>query len=197
VKLSLRENNSAENKARLIITSKDFYAVRKTVSALKKLIPDARVRPTGFRAIFALEAEGDPNELASRIMQDCSRFVGHVTTILSEVESRVDPIKDIAVKVGAEQIGQDESFAFRLNKRGSHWLNEETPKLERDIGGAIWKALKEKYGKEPKVNLGSPDVAVIAEVLGPNTAIGVSRKKWRGHEVQIVSDVTTSPGSSI
>jgi tRNA(Ser,Leu) C12 N-acetylase TAN1 len=102
---------------------------------------------------------------------------------LAEGESRADVIKEIAVKGGGEQIGQDESFAFRLNKRGSHWLDEETPKLERDIGGAIWEALKEKYGKEPKVNLGSPDVVVIAEVLGPTTAIGVSRKKWRGHEI--------------
>jgi tRNA(Ser,Leu) C12 N-acetylase TAN1 len=184
-----RRDTPAENTIKLIITSKDFYTERKTISALKRLIPDARVRPIGFRAIFAVEAEGDLHELASRIMRDCSRFIGHVTAIMDEVESRANLIKETALKVGAEQIGQDESFAFRLNKRGSHWLDDETPKLERDIGGSIWEVLREKYGKEPKVNLTSPDVAVIAEVLGSNTAIGISRKNWRGHETEIVSDV--------
>ncbi|RPJ04437.1 MAG: hypothetical protein EHM36_10655 [Deltaproteobacteria bacterium] len=86
--------------------------------------------------------------------------------------------------MGFGQIGQDESFAFRIHKRGSHGLGEDTPALERDIGGAIWDTLHEKYGKGPKVNLRSPDVAVIAEVLGPTTAVGVARRLWHENEVR-------------
>ena len=70
---------SGRCKIRLIVTSKDFYTERRTIFELKKLIPGLLVRPTGFRSIFALEAEGDLHELASRIMQDCSRFIGHVS----------------------------------------------------------------------------------------------------------------------
>jgi tRNA(Ser,Leu) C12 N-acetylase TAN1 len=31
----------------------------------------------------------------------------------------------------------------------------------------------------PQVDLADPDVKVIAEVLGPSTAVGIVRKAWR------------------
>jgi tRNA(Ser,Leu) C12 N-acetylase TAN1 len=172
------KSNSRKNMGKLIVTSKEFYSEDKIMRGLKKSMPDARVWRTGFRAIFGLEAEGDSQEVASRVIRDCGRFIGHVTAVLVEVESTTNAVKEGAVKIGAEQIGQDESFAFRVNKRGSHRLEESTPDLERDIGGAIWNALHEKYGKEPNVNLRTPDVAVIAEVLGTTTAVGVARRIW-------------------
>jgi tRNA(Ser,Leu) C12 N-acetylase TAN1 len=172
------QRNAGENMGKLIVTSKELHTVRKTIIALRRFMSDARIWRTKFRGIIALEAQGDAQELASRVIRDCHRFIGHVTAVLPEVESAPDAVKEAAIRIGAAQIGQDESFAFRINKRGSHRLEESTPDLERDIGGAIWNVLHEKYGKEPNVNLRTPDVAVIAEVLGTTTAIGVARRIW-------------------
>jgi hypothetical protein len=41
-------------------------------------------------------------------------------------------------------------------------------------------ALETKYNTKPKVDLKNPDITVIAEILGPITAIGISRREWRG-----------------
>jgi hypothetical protein len=51
--------------------------------------------------------------------------------------------------------------------------------LEQEIGSAIWTALEEKHGAKPSVRLRDPDVAVVAEVLGPTTAVGIARRTWR------------------
>jgi tRNA(Ser,Leu) C12 N-acetylase TAN1 len=95
------------------------------------------------------------------------------------VESRFDPIKEAAVRIGREQISPAESFCFRIHKRGAHYLEHDTLTIEHEIGGAIWIALEEKYGTKPNVKLKNPDVAVVAEVLGPITAVGISRSAWR------------------
>jgi len=39
--------------------------------------------------------------------------------------------------------------------------------------------LEKRFSKEPRVDLTDPDVAVVAEVLGEITLVGVSRKAWR------------------
>ena len=52
-----------------------------------------------------------------------------------------------AIEVGGEQIGHDESFAFRLNKTGSHWLKEETLKLEWDMGEPFGRLSKKDTAK--------------------------------------------------
>lgn len=165
--------------AKLIVTSRELYAVRQTITALRTTVLGARIRRAGFRGIFTLEAEGDALELAKRVNQECSQNIGRATAVLAEVQSTLDPIREAAVKIGTEQIGEDEKFCFRLHKRGSHWLEQETPKLEYEIGGAIWVALQQKYGKKPNVDLKNPDITVVAEVLGPNTAVGILRKAWR------------------
>jgi len=125
-----------------------------------------------------LEAEGDVFELAKLICRQCSRLIGHVTAVLAEVESRFDPIKEVAVRIGREQIGAEESFCFRLHTRGAHYLEQDTMIVEREIGGAIWTALQEKHGAKPRVRLKNPDVTIVAEVLGPITAVGISRMAW-------------------
>lgn len=142
-------------------------------------MPSARVRRAGFRGIFILEAEGDALELSKKINQECFQSIGRAMAVLAEVQSTLEAIKEAAVKIGAEHISEDEKFCFRLHKRGSHWLEQETPKLEYEIGGAIWVALQQKYGKKPNVDLKNPDITVVAEVLGPNTAVGIMRKAWR------------------
>jgi len=88
------------------------------------------------------------------------------------------------VRVGLAQVAADESFCFRLRKRGSHLLAAPTPQLEVEIGSTLWLALKERHGRRPKVDLEDPDVLVLAEILGPTAYVGIIRKAWR----------TTEPG---
>ncbi|MDI6819474.1 MAG: THUMP domain-containing protein [Candidatus Hodarchaeaceae archaeon] len=170
--------------AKLIVTSRGLSNTRQTIAALRVVVPGARIRRTGFRGVTSLEADGDVFELAKNVNRECFASVGRATAVLMEVESRPEAIKGAAVKIGVENIRGDEKFCFRLHKRGSHRLEQETPKLEYEIGGAIWTAVQRKYKREPKVDLKNPDVMVIAEVLGPNTAVGILRKAWRAGTTQ-------------
>lgn len=164
---------------KLIVTSRGLEPLRYLRFALRRAIPGARVRSAGFRGIVALDAEGDPCELAKLVYDECSQSIGHVTAVLATVESKEEPIKDAAAQIGAAQIGPEESFCFRLHKRGVHGLGQDTSKLEPEIGGAIWTGLEHKHDKKPKVNLKNPDITVIAEILGPIAAVGISRRAWR------------------
>lgn len=163
---------------KLIVTARELDSKR-TIAALRAAVPNARVMRTGFRGIVALEAEGDALELAERVTRECFLDIGRATAVLAEVDSTSDEIERAAVRIGTEHIGKDERFCFRLYKRGAHMLELDTPKLEYQMGRAIWMALKQKRGIEPSVDLKNPDVTVVAEVLGPITAVGVVRKAWR------------------
>jgi tRNA(Ser,Leu) C12 N-acetylase TAN1 len=163
--------------AKLIVTSRGFEEVRQMIAAVRRALPEAHIRRTGFRGVVELEAKGRSLELACKLAQECPLDIGRVVAVLAEVQSTFEAIKETAVKIGAEHIREDEKFCFRLHKRGAHWLELETPKLEYEIGGAIWVALKQKFGREPRVDLKNPDVTVVAEVLGPNTAVGILRKR--------------------
>lgn len=164
--------------AKLIVTSSGMERARYTRSALKAAVPTGSVRRTGLKGIFSLEAEGDVTELAKLIYRECRQHIGHATAVLEEVESRFEPIKEAAVRVGREQIAKEESFCFRIHKRGTHFLEQDTLTIEQEIGGAIWIALEEKHSVRPSVSLKNPDIAIVAEVLGPITAVGISRKVW-------------------
>ena len=164
---------------KLVVTRRGLEPARYFKSALRRAIRGARVRGTGFRRILALEAEGDPSELAQLVYDECSQSIGHVTAVLATVESTEEAIKDAAVRIGSEQIGSQESFCFRLHKRGAHDLDRDTSTLEPEIGGAIWTVLEAKFKQKPKVSLKNPDITVIAEVLGPITVVGISRRAWR------------------
>lgn len=163
----------------LIVTNRGLEPVRYLRFALRRAVRRGRVRATGFRGILCLEAEGDPTEVAKLVYEECAQNVGHLTAVLATVESKEESIRDAAVQIGAAQIGSEESFSFRLNKRGTHGLKKDTSTLEREIGGAIWIALEGRYQKRPKVDLENPDITVIAEILGPIAAIGISRREWR------------------
>ena len=167
------------DRVKLIVTCAGSETARQTRLALGAAMRTARVSRTGFKGIYCLEAEGDVFEFAKLICRKCSHLIGHVTSVLAEVESRFDAIKETAVRVGAEQIGPQESFCFRLHKRGAHYLEQDTMVVEREIGDAIWIVLQEKRGGTPRVRLKNPDVTIVAEVLGPITAVGISRKAWR------------------
>lgn len=165
--------------ASLIVTSEGLEAQRRARRAIRSLLPEARIRGAGLKGIFFVEAEGDALELARRINQECAGTIGRATPVLIEVQSKAETVKEAAVRIGSEHIGPEDKFCFRLHKRGAHWLQQDTPALEREIGGAIWESLEKKHGKKPAVDLKNPDVMVVAEVLGPTTSVGIFRKGWR------------------
>lgn len=160
---------------KLVVTSRGFHETRHARSAVRRAVPEGRLRATGFRGVFVLEAEGDPVDLAEQVTRECREEIGHATAVLGEVESRDDEIRRLAVSIALDRVQKGEAFCFRLNKRGSHWIVQDTPALESDIGGAIGTALEEKHGQRPKVDLVHPDITIVAEVLGPITDVGLSR----------------------
>lgn len=168
-----------EAHARVIVTGRSLLEARRTVRALRRALPGFWVHGTGFTGVFVVEAEGDPLEIAERVMRKCGNRIGHATAVAAEATSEVEPVKEAAVRVGLTHVAPGESFCFRVHKRGSHLLTAPTPELELNIGSAIWHALEERDGRAPRVDLKSPDVTVIAEVLGPVTAVGVVRKAWK------------------
>jgi tRNA(Ser,Leu) C12 N-acetylase TAN1 len=173
------ESDQARRVGKLVVTSRAPFTARKTRSAIRRAVSPARFIPSGFRSVFVVEAEGEPLELAQQVYRDCGKLIGRGTAVLSEVESKLDAIKQAAVKIGTERIGSNESFAFRLFKRGLHNLEEDTPKIEQEIGSAINAALEQQHGIKPSVDLSDPDVEVNAEVLGPITLVGVFKKSWQ------------------
>lgn len=173
------EPDQAKQVGKIVVTSRAPFTARKTRAALRRTLFPVRFIRSGFRSVFVAEAEGEPLELARRVYQECGDLIGRGTAILAEVESKKDEIKQAAVGIGTTRIGVNQSFAFRLFKRGLNSLEDDTPKIEREIGGAINAALEQVHGKKPRVDLSDPDVEVNAEVLGPNTLVGIFEKEWR------------------
>lgn len=145
---------------------------------MRAALPGARIRGTGFRGVFTVEGAGEALDLAELVCSGCSERIGHVTAVLALVESRLEPIKEAATAAAAAYVRAGESFCFRLHKRGAHGLEQDTAKIEEEIGGAIWTVLHARHNEKPKVSLKKPDVTVTAEILGPVAAVGVSRRVW-------------------
>jgi tRNA(Ser,Leu) C12 N-acetylase TAN1 len=141
-------------------------------------LPDASIKKTGFRNIVLVEIDRAPLECLRKIKQDCSFEVGRAVLVIEEVKSNYEEIKAASIRVGCSSVQVSESFCFRLNKRGAQSLEKKTPELERDIGGAIWNALKVQGGIEPRVDLRNPDITISAEMLGNTTLVGFLKKSF-------------------
>jgi nitroreductase len=61
------------------------------------------------------------------------------TPALLEIESEIEAIKDASVKTGTTQIGREESFCFRIFKRGLHGLGI--------VIAAVYDRATRKYGQ--------------------------------------------------
>lgn len=182
------EPDQTKQVGKIVVTSRAPFTARKTRAALRRALFPVRFIRSGFRSVFVVEAEGEPGELARQVYQECGDLIGRGTAILAEVESKKDEIKQAAVEIGTTRIGANQSFAFRLFKRGLHSLEDDTPKIEREIGGAIYAALEQVHGKKPQVDLSDPDVEVNAEVLGPNTLVGIFEEEWRAAATEDVKE---------
>jgi len=172
------ELDASEPTVMLVVTGPGTYTGRRPRPVLKKAIPSARVKRTPFPSVFILETEGNAERIAEAVVEKCSDAIGHVTVVSAEVESELEAIKAAAVKIAAEHIESGQKFCFRLHKRGAHSLAADTFEIERQVGAAMWEALQQIHGVPPIVDLEEPDITVSAEVLGPRTAMGFSRKGW-------------------
>jgi len=173
------QSGEVQKAGKLVVTSRAPFTARKTRAALRRAVFPGRITRSGFRSVFVVEAEGEPLELAREVYRECGHLIGRATAVLAEVESKPEPIKRAAVEIGTEVIGPKESFCFRLFKRGLHSLQEDTPKIEYEIGGAINAAVELKTGQKPLVSLSDPAITINAEVLGPITFVGVFKKDWQ------------------
>jgi protein-L-isoaspartate(D-aspartate) O-methyltransferase len=159
----------------LIVTARSLSGARRARRALHRALPGARVKGTGFTAVLAVDAEGDPAALAAQATGSRIRSYGRVVTVLAQVPSARAQMVDAVARAAAGQVRPGESFCVRLHKRGAHGYLEPTPALERAAGTAAWEALHRRDGTQPRVDLVHPDVTIHVEVLGPRTLIGVAR----------------------
>jgi tRNA(Ser,Leu) C12 N-acetylase TAN1 len=162
-----------------VVTCRSLYGEHQTFISLQRLVEGIKVERTPFRAVLMVEHEMDALELAEIITRKCFFDIGRAVPVLVKTSSTLEDIREAAIKVALEHVGREESFCFRLHKRGSHSLEKPTPELEYEIGGSIHDALTEKHGKSPKVDLSNPDVTLVAEVLGSMALVGVIRKEWQ------------------
>jgi protein-L-isoaspartate(D-aspartate) O-methyltransferase len=159
----------------LIVTARSLRDERQTRRALHQALTGAQVKGTGFTAVLAVDAEGEPTALAATVTGSRSRLFGRVVAVLAEVPSARAQMVDAVARVAAGQVRPGESLCVRLHKRGAHGYLEPTPALERAAAAAAWEALQRRDGTEPRADLVHPDVTIHAEVLGPRTLIGVAR----------------------
>jgi len=128
-----------------------FQGRRGCRRAIKRAAAEAWVHAAGFRGILWVEAPGDPYALAARVASSGS--VGRVVAVLAEVPSAVEPVREAAVRLASDHVGAEERFCFRIHKRGKLGFQEPASTLEREIGGAIWKALEQRHRTQPRVDL--------------------------------------------
>ena len=159
----------------LIVTARGLHDERRARRALDRTLPGARVKGTGFTAVLAVDAQGDPAALAATATGSGSRWFGRVVAVLAEVPSARAQVVDAVARVAAGQVRPGESLCVRLHKRGAHGFLEPTPALEQAAADAAWQALQRRDGTEPRADLVHPDITIHVEVLGPRTLIGVAR----------------------
>lgn len=165
----------------LIVTASSLGAGRQARRALRRALPEATITGTGFTAVLAAEACGDPVSLAAHVRRLSNRALGRVVAVLAEVPSARTQMVDAVARVAAGQVRPGESLCVRLHKRGSHGYLEPTPALERAAGTAAWQALHQRDGTPPRADLDHPDITIHVEVLGPRSLIGISRRPGPAH----------------
>ncbi len=164
--------------AKLLVTCRDLYGASRTKLCIRDTLENSKVSLSEFRAVLHVEVEGDAIELAEKVTRECYYEIGRVVPVIFEGDSTLNVLKEFAIDTALEHVGKDDSFSFRLHKRGDHGLDEPSPDIEYEVGGSIHDALSKKFGKKPRVDLDNPDIIVIGEVLGPTVEVGIIRSVW-------------------
>jgi len=83
-----------------------------------------------------------------------------------------------AIKPLLKKIQKGESFCVRIERRGLKGVFS-SQEVANEVGTFISKALEERDGEKPRVNLRDPDKAVIFETLGTWCGVGIAPKEMR------------------
>lgn len=116
-------------------------------------------------------------ELEKRNIFTLSRVVPIEKSFIFSPRRVVEQIYE-AVRPLLKKIRKGESFSVIVERRGlkGAFFSQEVTK---EVGTFISKALEEKNGEKPKVDLGDPDKAVIFETLGRWCGVGIIAKEMR------------------
>ncbi len=177
----------------LIVTARGLRAGRQARRALRRALPEATITGTGFTAVLAVAAGGDPLTLAAQASGCGSRALGRVVAVFAQVPSARPQMVEAVARVAAGQIRPGESVCVRLHKRGAHGYLDPTPELERAAGTAAWQALHRRDGAPPRTDLAHPDVTIHVEVLGPRSLVGIARTGVAGDHFRVPADASRNP----
>ena len=162
----------------LVVTCHDLRDGWQARMAVRRALPDAWVTYSPFRGVLLVESDGDPLALADRLARSPGVAVARIAAVLAEVPSDREAMIRAVREVAPAHVGPAESFAVRLHKRGSHGYVDPAPELEREAGTVVSRAMADRDGHVPHVDLEHPDVTVHVEVLGPRSLVCVARAVW-------------------
>lgn len=131
-------------------------------SAIQEITPSAKCipRPRGYKGIVLVETEEDVLSKLKEIPE-----VEKVFEVLAVSPAVLNDIAENAAEIAKERIDQDESFAVRTTRRGSHSYTS------LDVNVAAGAAVQKATGAP--VNLTYPDKIVLVEIIDEKAYIGI------------------------
>lgn len=123
---------------------------------------------TGLPSLIVARTSLDPEELTSkmreRILQNpwLFRYILKVTPVQLTVPADLESVKEAALRLAAERLGQGETYKVEVHIRLSELKRE-------DVIAAIAENVKNK------VSLEAPDKIIVVEVIGDVAGVGVVR----------------------
>ena|GEM_PF-753794 len=136
--------------------------------------------PTDFKDVIRGRVENLENflrEIDNRRILSLSRILPvEKSFIFSPKKAAKDFFE--AVKPLLDEILKGESFSVIVERRGLKGILS-SHEVAKEVGTLIAKALEERDGEKPKVNLENPDKAIIFETLGRWCGVGIISRKMR------------------
>ncbi len=132
---------------------------------LEWALEKVKVHGTDWRGVLIAETPLEKMEVINRLLSFETQALQRVTPLDYLLPAKLEEIEKKAVELMEGKTG---TFAVRAKVRGNKKLREK--EIERAVGSRI----VEEYGL--KVNLSSPDLVVVVEVIGKRAGIGVLRR---------------------
>jgi tRNA(Ser,Leu) C12 N-acetylase TAN1 len=135
---------------------------------------------SGFRDVLIGEVDDVEKLLASLSEKP---FIPVTRAIPMDQMTRFAPDKFIdmlkeRVKRYVTEIGPEETFCVRMERRGMKGIISSRD-VEKEVGSYLWTLLKERHGKEPRVDLKDPDKLISVQTFGNLCGISLISKELR------------------
>jgi len=160
-----------------VILTSHRYGERELLEQLKELGDFSR---TSFKDVIRGRVESLEaflRELEKRNIFTLSKVVPIEKSFTFSPTSAVEEFCE-AVKSLLEKIRKGESFGVIVERRGLRGAFS-SQEVAKEVGTFISKALEERDGEKPRVNLRDPDKAVVFETLGRWCGVGIMPKEIR------------------